>query len=55
MIFFVESPLNYMGSKYKMLEDIFDFIGNDHVAFVDVFGGGFNVGINSKAKKNNIQ
>ncbi len=48
---YIESPLNYMGSKYKMLNNIFDFIGKDYVAFVDVFGGGFNVGINSKAKK----
>ena len=49
---FIESPLNYMGSKFGMLEEVFDFMGDydEYVSFVDVFGGGFNVGINSKAK-----
>lgn len=42
-----ESPLNYTGSKAKIVADIKEnmYIGNN--TFIDIFGGGFNVGINS--------
>lgn len=43
-----ESPLNYIGSKAKLIPDI--HLNLKHTTnFVDVFGGGFNVGINSSA------
>lgn len=43
-----ESPLNYIGSKAKLIPAIKDnLIQTD--SFVDVFGGGFNVGINSSS------
>ena len=46
-----ESPLNYIGSKAKVMPYIRqNLIVTD--TFVDVFGGGFNVGINSAS--NNI-
>ena len=46
-----ESPLNYIGSKAKVMPYIRqNLIATD--TFVDVFGGGFNVGINSAS--NNI-
>ena len=44
-----ESPLNYTGSKAKMLSQIKAYLPNDFSVFVDVFGGGFNVGCNIDA------
>ncbi len=49
MIF--ESPLNYSGSKAKMVPNIKSLLPANIGTFVDVFGGGFNVGINVEAKK----
>lgn len=42
-----ESPLNYIGSKAKMIEEIKPYFPKSYSNFVDAFGGGFNVGINS--------
>ncbi|MDR1409248.1 MAG: Dam family site-specific DNA-(adenine-N6)-methyltransferase [Oscillospiraceae bacterium] len=48
---FIKSPLNYTGGKYKLLPDIFPaFIPNAR-RFVDLFAGGFNVGINADAEE----
>lgn len=41
-----ESPLNYIGSKSKIVLDIKTHILKDKSEFYDLFGGGFNVGIN---------
>lgn len=41
-----ESPLNYIGNKVKVVPDIKKYVPQGHKAFYDVFGGGFNVGIN---------
>lgn len=46
---FYESPLNYIGSKSKYLSNIFKFIPVNSKSFYDIFGGGFNVGINAAA------
>jgi adenine-specific DNA-methyltransferase len=46
-----ESPLNYIGSKAKMITDIKRNLPNDIEEFYDVFGGGFNVGINIGASR----
>lgn len=35
-----------MGGKYKLLQQIIPLFPNDIKTFVDLFGGGFNVGIN---------
>ena len=40
------SPLNYIGSKSKMVSFIKKNIPNKYNIFIDAFGGGFNVGIN---------
>ncbi len=48
---FIKSPLNYIGGKYKILPQIFDLFPKDVDCFVDLFAGGANVGINSKANK----
>ena len=44
-----ESPLNYIGSKAKMISEIKKYLPENISTFVDLFGGGFNVGINSNA------
>jgi len=41
-----ESPLNYIGSKAKMASFIKLNAPAKYNSFIDVFGGGFNVGIN---------
>lgn len=45
-----ESPLNYIGSKAKVITYIHDYL-IPTTTFVDVFGGGFNVGINSNSNE----
>lgn len=45
-----ESPLNYIGSKAKIISKIKKYLPENIGTFVDIFGGGFNVGINSNAK-----
>lgn len=49
----IESPLNYTGSKSKMVGIIKEHLPNTPIeTFVDAFGGGFNVGINIPSQKN---
>lgn len=48
---YIKSPLNYTGGKYKILEPIFDIFPQNIGTFVDLFAGGFNVGINVEAEK----
>lgn len=47
----VKSPLNYTGGKFKILEQIFTYMPPEVDTFVDLFGGGFNVGVNVNARK----
>lgn len=48
----VESPLNYTGSKSKMVEIIRKHLPKQPFdTLVDAFGGGFNVGINIPSKE----
>lgn len=46
----IKSPLNYIGGKYKLLNQIIPFFPEDIDTFVDLFSGGANVGINARAK-----
>lgn len=46
-----ECPLNYIGSKAKVVPDIIRLQPKNYNTFIDAFGGGFNVGINITAKK----
>lgn len=48
---YIKSPLNYTGGKFKILEPVFQAFPKDIKTFVDVFAGGFNVGINAEAKR----
>jgi adenine-specific DNA-methyltransferase len=45
------SPLNYIGSKTRMIPFLKEHFPETTETFVDAFGGGFNVGINSTAKR----
>ena len=47
---YIKSPLNYVGGKYKLLKEILPLFPNDIDTFVDLFGRGFNVGINVNAE-----
>lgn len=47
----IESPLNYTGSKSKEINFIKHNLPANIKVFADVFGGGFNVGININADK----
>jgi DNA adenine methylase Dam len=48
---FLKCPFNYIGGKYKLLSQLYKIFPKDISIFVDIFGGGFNVGINSNASK----
>ncbi|MCF6344057.1 MAG: DNA adenine methylase [Devosiaceae bacterium] len=48
---FVKSPLNYIGGKYKILDQIIPLFPNEINCFVDLFAGGCNVGINVDAQE----
>ncbi|MCD8295076.1 MAG: Dam family site-specific DNA-(adenine-N6)-methyltransferase [Clostridia bacterium] len=47
----IQSPLNYAGGKYKLLPQILPLFPKDIEAFVDLFCGGCNVGINVDCNK----
>ena len=48
---YIKSPLNYIGGKYKLLDDLFTVFPKEINTFVDLFAGGFNVGVNVNANK----
>ena len=47
----IKSPLNYIGGKYKLLNQITPLFPANINMFVDLFAGGCNVGINIEANK----
>jgi DNA adenine methylase len=48
---YIKSPLNYIGGKQKILNQILPLFPSKINQFVDLFSGGCNVGINVEAKK----
>lgn len=48
---YIKSPLNYIGGKYKLLPQLMKYFPTNINTFVDLFSGGFNVGINVKSNK----
>lgn len=46
---YIKSPLNYTGGKYKLLPQIIPLLPEKIDTFVDLFGGGFTMGINVDA------
>lgn len=47
----IKSPLNYIGGKYKLLDQILPLFPEEINQFIDLFAGGCNVGINVSANK----
>jgi len=47
----IKSPLNYIGGKHKLLPQILPLFPTDINMFVDMFCGGFTVGVNVTANK----
>lgn len=47
----IKSPLNYIGGKYKILNQILPYFPNEIDVFYDLFCGGLNVGVNVTANK----
>ena len=47
---YAKSPLNYTGGKFRLLKPIFALCPTEQHTFVDLFGGGFNVGVNCWCK-----
>lgn len=47
---YIKSPMNYTGGKFKILEHIIPLFPQKIKNFVDLFAGGFNVGINVNAE-----
>ncbi len=48
---FLKSPMNYIGGKYKLLPQLIENFPQKINTFVDLFSGGFNVGINVNCNK----
>ncbi len=48
---YIKSPLNYTGGKYQLLPLLIQIFPKQINTFVDLFAGGFNVGVNVEAKK----
>lgn len=48
---FIQSPLNYTGSKFKLLAQILPLFPKDISVMVDLFCGGASVGVNVRAKE----
>ena len=48
----INSPLNYTGNKYKLLNQIIPYVTDEkYETFVDIFAGSGLVGLNSTSKK----
>ena len=47
----IQSPLNYTGGKFKLLNQLLPLFPKENEIIVDLFCGGANVGLNLKAKK----
>jgi DNA adenine methylase Dam len=47
----IQSPLNYIGGKFKLLPQILPLFPQNIDIFVDLFCGGANVGINAKSNR----
>lgn len=48
---YVKSPLNYIGNKYRIIDQIHQYFPKDINTMVDLFCGGCDVTINTAAKK----
>lgn len=46
---YIKSPMNYVGGKYKILDQLFSVLPKQVNTFIDLFAGGCNVGVNVNA------
>jgi adenine-specific DNA-methyltransferase len=51
---YIKSPLNYVGGKYKLLDEIIPLFPTDIDTFVDVFAGGVQRRHKCRSKKSNL-
>lgn len=47
---YVKSPMNYIGNKYRIIDQITKFFPKDINVMADLFCGGCDVTINTSAK-----
>ena len=47
----IKSPLNYTGGKYRLIPQLELLFPKEIGTFIDLFGGGFNVGVNIPAER----
>jgi len=50
----IKSPYNYVGGKNRLIGQILPYFPNDIRYFVDLFGGGFTVGLNALNISNTV-
>ena len=48
---FIESPLNYIGGKGRIIKDLLDAFPSEIDTFVDLFAGGCTVGVNAPCRR----
>ena len=48
---FIESPLNYIGGKGRIIHDLLDAFPSEIDTFVDLFAGGCTVGVNAPCRR----
>ena len=48
---YIKSPLNFIGGKHKIIDQLMNLFPKNINCFIDIFCGGLNVGININAKK----
>lgn len=48
---FIKSPMNYIGGKYKLLPQLFQFFPMEIDTFIDLFAGSFTVTANVNARR----
>ena len=48
---YIKSPINYAGSKYRIIKEITSLFPKEIDTFIDLFGGAGNITINAKAKR----
>ncbi len=47
----IKSPLNYIGGKFRLLDQLLPLFPKSIDTFLDLFAGGLNVGLNVKAQR----
>lgn len=47
---YIKSPLNYVGGKFKLLPQLMPLFPQNIGKFIDLFGGGGNISVNSNAE-----